>query len=203
MKNTKYAGIFHFICTVPHGLVVDMNKVYKLISVLIAGVIVCTFFSSCNDEVKVPDYSGVANRITPDSIANTEIPQIEFASNAKKGEYVSSDKVVQIALLGDNVEISGNGAVYENNSLKISMGGTYILSGSLNNGDIIVNLPDTEKSKLNLILNGVFINCSDGPVLNVENSPKKVIIYTAEGSVNVFCDGENYVSDISTANACV
>ena len=173
-----------------------------MLSTVALGAVVLTASSSCGQEVEKPDYSNVANRIIADSIAVTEIPQKEFAMSADTGSYTSSDKVNKILFSDGGAEISGDGALFEDNCLKINKGGTYVLTGSLMNGGITVSLDPADKNKLCMILNGVNINCTDGPALNIENSPKKVMVYTADSSVNILCGKEN--PDIETVeNACI
>ena len=79
----------------------------------------------------------------------------------------------------------------------ITSSGTYILSGDIKDGQIVVNNTDTEKVKL--VFDGVNINCSNGPAVNVIEG--KTIITLAEGSENNLTDGSAY--DDTELSACV
>lgn len=70
----------------------------------------------------------------------------------------------------------------------ISSGGTYTLSGEIN--DIMVTV-DADNADVNLILNGVTINNSGGPAIYVR-SADKVTLTLAEGSTNTLSDGYSY-----------
>lgn len=49
----------------------------------------------------------------------------------------------------DKIELSDS---MTDKTIEITSGGTYIISGSLSDGQIIVNAPDSEKSTLYLIM---------------------------------------------------
>ena len=65
----------------------------------------------------------------------------------------------------------------------------------MNDGQIIVNTSDDKK--VELILNGVDLTCSDSSAVYVISSPKKTVLTLAEGSVNLIQDGSTY-AEVST-----
>jgi hypothetical protein len=119
------------------------------------------------------------------------------------GETTSSqegDKGADIILKGNTAEISRNGASLDNNILTITKGGSYTLSGEFNGG-IVVDTPKTEK--VELILNSVSVDNPDGSAIYVA-STDKVTLVLAEGTDNVFSDGETYaLEDSAEPNACI
>lgn len=80
---------------------------------------------------------------------------------------------------GSTIELS--------DSLKITSGGVYTLSGTISDGLIEI---DTTKD-VKLILNNVSVSNSSGPALLVSNADT-VVIETAEGTTNYFSDGSSY-----------
>lgn len=74
----------------------------------------------------------------------------------------------------------------------INKEGVYLFSGSLEEGQIIVNVSDTEK--VQIVLNGASITNSSGPAILVENADK-VFLTTAEGTENTLSDGTSYTSE--------
>ncbi len=76
-------------------------------------------------------------------------------------------------------------------SYTIQAAGIYVFSGTLKNGQIIVEAGDTDK--VQIVLNGVNIKCASGPGIMVENADK-VFITLAEGSENAVADGKSYES---------
>ena len=72
-------------------------------------------------------------------------------------------------------------------SYTIKEAGVYVFSGTLKDGQIIVEAGDTDK--VQIVLNGVDIKCADGPAILIENADK-TLITLAEGSENTVADGK-------------
>ena len=90
-------------------------------------------------------------------------------------------------------------------SLTISESGEYVLSGEISDGQIIVDVPDSDDKVVTLILNGVNVSCSDSAAMYVK-SAKKVVLSLVEGTTNTFTDGSNYTYDDEEKeepNACI
>lgn len=116
-------------------------------------------------------------------------PEMIIAEDPVAGSYAPTGETV--ITLGENITVSGEGASIAGSSVTVTSAGTYLISGVLNSGQIVVDTPDEEK--VILILNGASVSCADGPAVFVKTAPKKVVIYTAEGSVNILSDGTGYV----------
>ncbi len=76
--------------------------------------------------------------------------------------------------------------------------GTYVLSGTLKNGQVYVNVGSEEK--VQLVLNGVDITCESSAAIFVENADK-VSITLAKGTTNTVSDGGN--ADTTDADGCI
>lgn len=87
----------------------------------------------------------------------------------------------------------------ETSDYTISAAGTYILSGTLN-ATLIVEA--TNQDKIQLVLNGLEINSTNGPAIYVKQADK-VVLTLADGSVNTIRDGANYTLDEEGANAAI
>ena len=116
-------------------------------------------------------------------------PEMIIAENPVAGSYAPTGETV--ITFGESITVSGEGASVAGSSVTVTSAGTYLISGVLNDGQIVVDTPDEEK--VILILNGASVSCADGPAVFVKTAPKKVVIYTAEGSVNILSDGTGYV----------
>lgn len=97
---------------------------------------------------------------------------------------------VAIALNGDSIAVEGRGVVVDGRTATITAAGTYSLSGTLNDGQIIVNSGD--KEPVTLILNGVDIHTATSAPIYIANAGTAVIVL-ADGSVNTLVDGASYV----------
>ena len=121
-----------------------------------------------------------------------EITAVDFDVTEKEGDVIEKNEGdVIISLSNEGISVDGDGVSVSGNKITVTSKGTYILSGRLDAGQICVNTKDSEKVKL--IFNGVALCNPDGAAIYVESAPKKVIIYSAEGSVNTLVDGDDYI----------
>ena len=113
-----------------------------------------------------------------------------FSQRDKESGYDESAAVAvvlngdQIACDSDQVEITGSTAV-------IKDAGTYLLSGILTNGQIVVEAEKTDK--LQLVLNGVQANCDTSAVIYV-NQADKVWVTLADGTENTLSNKNEFVA---------
>lgn len=71
----------------------------------------------------------------------------------------------------------------------ITEAGTYVASGDLTEGQIIINAP--EDALVRLVLNGASIHNSTGAAINCQQADKLVVIL-ADGTANTLSDGDTY-----------
>ncbi|MCR5090860.1 MAG: carbohydrate-binding domain-containing protein [Oscillospiraceae bacterium] len=114
-----------------------------------------------------------------------------FTSNDLNGDWDSSSATV-ITLDGSSVTISGGGACAYDGGVVIRNGGTYVLSGSLEDGSVVVDA--YASSKVFLLLDGVEVSCADDAALIVAQA-EKVFLTLAEGSENSFSSGSDYTAE--------
>ena len=107
---------------------------------------------------------------------------VEYSDRDWSGDY--DENIQNITLSSEDVTISE--------------AGTYILTGTLTDGQVIVSAGD--KDKVQLVLDGASITCADGPAIVVQNADK-VFLTLAAGAQNTLSDGGAY-SD-TAQNACV
>lgn len=157
------------------------------------SVLVCFLLSSC-DETK-GEASFVSNgevSKTDNAAQSMETVSVELPAEAVTGETEKTGDTEII--FKDNVaEVKGSGVKTEGNRVTIQSGGEYYLSGNFT-GQLRVDV--TEEKKVTLIFNGVSIACSDSAPLFILSSPKKTVISTATGSVNILADGGAYDPNI-------
>jgi hypothetical protein len=98
--------------------------------------------------------------------------------------------VVEIVLADDGITASGGGVAIDGSTATITSAGVYSLSGSLADGQIVVDTQD--EAAVQLILNGVAIhNSASAPIYIVDAA--QVAIVLAEGAQNAVSDGETYL----------
>lgn len=122
--------------------------------------------------------------VTPDTL-----PEAITVAEPTEGTYAKTTETV--ITLDDSITVSGEGATVNGKIVTVTKAGTYLVSGSIADGQIVVDT--TDEAKVVLILNGVSLTCSDGPAVFVKTAPKRVEIYTATDSVNILADSTGYV----------
>jgi hypothetical protein len=123
--------------------------------------------------------------------ANTTVPTIENHDNPE--DYVwDSSSAIPIALNGDTIATEASGAVVEGSTVTLTAAGTYTISGTLTDGQIIVNTEDT--ALVRLILNGVDIHSSTTAPIHVMNA-EEVMVVLADNTDNRVSDGTSYLFD--------
>lgn len=105
----------------------------------------------------------------------------------------------EISLSDNGITISGSGAQAKGKLLTISSKGTYLITGSINGGQIIVDADDEDK--VTLILNGVSIT-SENSAIYVKNADETTI-YLSEDSVNMLSDSVEGFSGDTEEDACI
>lgn len=122
--------------------------------------------------------------------------------NKNKKETVNSTSDIDTTVDIDNDYESISWDNYQNsditltNSMTITSGGIYTLTGTISDGMITIDTKDYVK----LILNNVSITNSNGPAIYVKNA-KAVLIYLNEGTVNYLEDASTYSSDYTDIGA--
>ena len=155
------------------------------------------------EDIRLPDGS----LVTPDTA-----PDAGEASVAQTGSYDAASVTAVVTLTGDGATVSGSGVSVSGSVVTFTSAGTYLISGDLADGQLIVATADAtaDTEKVRLVLNGVSVACSTGPAVFVRSSPKKTVLYTAAGSVNLLSDGSGYIVEDAEQtegevypNACV
>lgn len=101
-----------------------------------------------------------------------------------------SEAKATITFNKDTIEATGTGYVIEGNRITIQENGLFVFSGTLDDGQIIVN--STAEKKVRLVLNGVDITCKDSSPIYVQQAYKTVVTLASE-TVNTLTDTTNYV----------
>lgn len=111
------------------------------------------------------------------------------------------DVNTKIRLNGSSISVEGKYAVANGSKVTISHSGTYTIEGTLNDGQIYVEVPDAkaDPDTVKLVLNGAKITGKSAPAILVKNADKTSITI-ADGTENTISDGENaYAGDLATS----
>ncbi len=118
---------------------------------------------------------------------------LESTGTIKTYSDYASDEYQKVQLNGDTIDFQGSGAEVEGSDLVISSPGTYVISGALDDGCIIVD--SSLEENVALVLNNASISCSDGSPIFVKNCGKNVIISLPEGTSSTVVDGTAYSNE--------
>lgn len=190
MNNNEYKNKIYEDAGVKKG---SAGKAMAVILALLLA-LVMIFASSCGttatsdaEEVKTTsaEVSGY------DAASEAEM----FTERDLSGDY-DENGAVTIDLNGTAAQASAaDGVTIDGSDITITAEGVYIVSGTLSDGQIIVDADDT--AKVQIVLNGASITSSDSAALYVK-SADKVFVTTAAGTDNTLANGGSFTADGTT-----
>lgn len=151
----------------------------KLLPLLLAAALAAGCTSSA------PIQEPVASTANP---AASTITSDLAADQTDDGTW-QAEGATAIQLKGNTAALQGYGASLDGNLIYILAPGTYVISGSMENGQIIVD--SQGKGNVRLVLNGATIQSKESAPIYVRNADK-AIITLAEGTQNLVSDGQSY-----------
>lgn len=118
--------------------------------------------------------------------ANLDKMDFNFTDRDINAKY--SDKVINVNLDNpSNIE----GAERDGNTLTLKNEATYILKGTIDDGQVCI---DANDAKVQIVLDGANITNTHGSAIYIKNC-KKAFITTANNSVNRISDGPDYFDE--------
>ena len=134
----------------------------------------------------------------------TEVNAEETAAQSETGTFSSADMFTERDLAGTYEEseavyvtlsdggITGEtaGVAINGQTVTITEEGTYVFSGTLSEGQIVV---DADDAKVQIVLDNVDITCASSAAVYVK-SAEKVFVTLAEGSQNTLRNTDEYVA---------
>lgn len=128
-----------------------------------------------------------------DSFGQTDFSQTDadmFTDRDYETDYDESSSV-HIELNGSTAEADSDSVQISGSTITITEEATYIISGTLDDGMIIVDAPDT--AKLQLVFDGADINSETSAPLYIPEADK-VFVTLAEGTENTLSNGGTYTA---------
>ena len=141
---------------------------------------------------QVPEASQIGKT---EALAGTAVNVEEVLGADLTFEFDSEDletaweaaSAVDITLEDSGVKVDGAGVVIEGGRVQIVQAGTYVLRGTLSEGQIVVSV--SKKDKVHLVLNSASITNTQGAPLVIEEADGTYITLAA-GTVNRLADAE-------------
>lgn len=154
-----------------------MKYASRIIAFILCIILTADVLSACADS------SGTQSKNTTADASDT--PQETAEESARIPD--TSDSTV-ITLSGESAAVSGSGAEAGNGTVTITDGGTYLITGELSDGRILVNAPEKE---VTIVLENAGIRCTYGSPIYIYQS-RLTTLCLAEGTTNTLTDGSEY-----------
>ena len=136
-------------------------------------------------------------------ISPIETGEMDFSySDRDQNPDYDAESATLICFSDSGSTVTGNGASASGTDVTITAAGTYLLTGTAN--DAVLTVSASKTDKIQLVLNGLSLSCTDGPAVYIQ-SADKVFITLAENSENFLSDGNSYeiIDDGSTLDAAL
>ena len=160
----------------------------KFIPILL---LIC-LLSACSKPI--PSSTPSAPAQVNETKVNSSSFDLSFSQRDMDSSY--SENATTITLSDNGINVFGSGAVVNGNTVTVTAAGTYIVCGSVSNGQLAVEIPAAEKAQI--VLKDAHISCADGPAVYIKQAEK--IFLTLEGE-NTLADGSVYSAGYTEENA--
>ena len=167
----------------------------RICTVIFSLIMVCSALSGCSEsssvisqtsnssKAEVSDSSDIVS--TPDDVDIITTDAEMFTERDKNSDY-DEKECVRIELSGNTAKSDSDCVSISESTVTITKEGSYIISGSLEDGMIIVDAEDS--AKIQLILSGADIQSNTSAALYIRNADK-VFVTLADGTSNSLSNG--------------
>ena len=163
-----------------------------LISILALVLALLLTFTSCGSSTEAESL-GIGSASAVEAAEDNAAGKSEmFTERDLSGEY-DENEAGTITLNGSSAATSASsGVTIDGSTVTISAEGVYIVSGTLTDGQIIVDADDA--AKVQIVLKGASITSRTSAALYVK-SADKVFVTTAAGTENTLANGGSFTAD--------
>ena len=173
------------------GRIIMKTKRYLLIlALLLSALIVGCSVSGAQTAEQVTVLTADTQQASDGSVGQISIESVAQVSTQ------DLQQMATIALSGSGASAEGGGVTIDGSAVTITAGGVYTLTGTLSDGQIVVDAGKDDT--VELVLSGVSI-ASSGSAAIYAKQADLTIVTLADGTVNTLSDGSSYVyADAST-----
>ena len=167
----------------------------KSVLALTLAMMLTLSLSSCGSSAASSDLGSSVNAASTEAADNAVSKSEMFTERDLSGDYDESEAET-ITLSGGSAKTSAaSGVSIDGSVITISAEGVYIVSGTLTEGQIIVDADDA--AKVQIVLKDASITSSDSAAIYVK-SADKVFVTLAEGTENSLANGGSFTADGDT-----
>ena len=159
----------------------------------------CMALNGCSSTSLPDDTLSSEQEETDDSVSSSEDSAYTY-SDYELDDSFDRQSAASIILSGSTAQSNGSAVSINNATVTISKEGCYLISGELEDGQIIVDAGDSDK--VQLVLDNASIHCSTGSAILVRNADKVKVTLAAD-SENELSDGTEYQTDDDNPDAAL
>ena len=161
----------------------------RKIAALLPIFLSCTLlFTGCS---LTENNSTSSSAATESQTGSTAVDPSEMFTNRDYDTSYDESTAATITLNGDSASCDSDAVTIDGSTVTITNEGTYILTGTLTDGMIIVDAEDSDK--VQIVLDNVNISNADSAAIYVRQADK-VFLTMSEGSENTLTNGGTYTS---------
>ncbi len=171
----------------------------RILSIFLIMLLVLSLFTACG--TKEQNESTTLTVITSENttVSTSEVTTAGAENNSNSDMFTERDNrtdydestAVTIKLNGTTATASSDSVKISGSKITITEEATYVVSGELTDGMLIVNAPDT--AKLQIVFNGVNIKSKTSAALYILEADK-VFLTLADGSTNTIENGGSFTA---------
>lgn len=147
------------------------------------------------------DQTGEDSAKGPGQMGDTSVEDIDFDqelsqsdmdtdfTDREKDSSYDEASASHIDLNGSSITTDGSGVSVSDNIVTITEEGTYVISGTLDDGQILVDAEDSDK--IQIVLNDATVSCATNAPIYIKQADK-VFITLADGTTSQLSDEETY-----------
>ena len=166
----------------------------KILSILLILILMLSLLVGCgndkNNETPSDSQDGTTSTAPPVEVDFSKTDADMFTERDSKTDYDES-KAVTIKLNGTTATASSDSVKISGSKITITEEATYVVSGELTDGMLIVDAPDT--AKLQIVLSGANITSKTSAALYILEADK-VFLNLAEGTINTLTNGGTFTA---------
>lgn len=156
---------------------------WKLAAIFTSLLLAGSMLVACNSNT-----TSAENAMDATSVVSTVAAEVE-RPGADEFQWDEASATAVITLEGTSASMEGSGATVNGSTITITSAGTYVLRGTLTDGQVVVDAGDNDTVRI--VLDGAEITCSNSAPIYSAVSGKTVIIL-ADGTSSTLTDGETY-----------
>lgn len=192
-NNKEYRNRKYKDSGVPEGAAV--KAMVSIMALILALMLALTSCGSTEAGAGTTAVSTSETTVSAEAADNAVSKSEMFTERDLSGEYDESEAET-ITLSGTSAETSAaSGVTISGSTITITAEGVYIVSGTLTDGQIIVDADDA--AKVQIVLRGASVTSSDSAAIYVK-SADKAFVTLAEGTENTLANGGSFTADGDT-----